>query len=218
MPTGSTWIINEDNALREHLGGITVHDEAQANRPVPVYFRFPDAEVTKLVYPFLTIDLVGLYFEAARARSGPYVHEFPYLPPGLTADDLTDDPKKAWKTLQLAPQPYSFEYQVTAWSRNPLHDSQLLATLLTYKIPYQYGAVRSRADKTTRRLDLMSLNRSNYLDAGKKRTFRNMFRVRMSSELFIEQLNQIATVWSEAIIQGPDNGAFTPINVTVPAV
>lgn len=216
MPPINAWKVNEDDALRKHLSGIQVSDEHNPTRDVKVYFRFPDAEITKMVFPFITIDLLALNFSRERARGGPYTHTYSYVPPG--APVITNDPKLALSRLDLPPQPYDFIYQVTVWSRNPLHDAQLLAEMLTRRTPWQYGVVACEGDKTNRRLDLLELTPAHFLDQSKKRVFRNIFRVRMSSELFLEQLTEISTVWSEAIVQGPDNGAFTPLNITVPAV
>jgi hypothetical protein len=193
------WIVNEDEALKELLAGQTVSDDRNANRPVQVYYGLPDPEVRDKMFPFISIDLVDLSIATERVMSGPYYHRFPYMPEGY---DLPDN-NQALSPVTLPPTPYNFDYQVTTWTRLPRHDRQLLGNLLGGPLPYQFGAVGVSVDGTTRRLDLTGFSKSDMLDENKKKIFRNVFSLRMSSELFYFQLQGISTVWSSANITIP---------------
>ena len=50
----SGFLLAEDEALKQHLSGITVTDDRNEHRPVKVFFRYPEGETEKH-YPFITI-------------------------------------------------------------------------------------------------------------------------------------------------------------------
>ena len=60
------FILAEDEALKAHIQGLTVSDNSMPDRPVKVWFGYPDVEVRDQVFPFLTIDLIDI--KAANER------------------------------------------------------------------------------------------------------------------------------------------------------
>ncbi|NDC89491.1 MAG: hypothetical protein EB075_11945, partial [Bacteroidetes bacterium] len=64
MPnTGFT--LAEDAALKQRLSALTVSDDRDMRRPIKTFFRYPDAETEK-TYPFATIELIDIEFDAQR--------------------------------------------------------------------------------------------------------------------------------------------------------
>lgn len=214
------WMLNEDNALKQQLSGITVSDEKNSNRPVGVWFGSPEPEIRDRMIPFISIDCLAVEPELERNVGGPYKHDWGYIPDdGVTtltlADTLADQPSEQL-VATIPPRPFTFTYQVTTWARHPRHDRQLLAALLGNKLPFQFGMVLVYEDQTVRRLDVESMNKSDILDGDRKQIFRNVFTVKMSSELFFFQLQAIPTVWSSVVISGdPLNTSTTPVNEVI---
>lgn len=175
------WLLSEDAALKNALAGITVSDRADAARRVPVYFGLPDIELREQSYPYITIDLIDI--EEARERVHRGAVELAYVPEGFTEPASTQA-----RRVEL-PTPYDLTYQITSWARHPRHDRQILLQLLGNKIPHRFGQVVADAgatefNSTVRRLDLVGVNKRDALDGDRKRLFRNVLTVRMSSELF----------------------------------
>ena len=53
------FILNEEEALKSLLSGMTVSDSGNANRPVGVFYGQPDKEIRQQAYPYITIDLIN---------------------------------------------------------------------------------------------------------------------------------------------------------------
>lgn len=188
------WLLSEDEALKKALAGLVVSDRADADRKVPVYFGQPDLELRDQTYPYVTIDLIDI--EEARERVHRGVVELNYVPEGFpepTAAPVFDalgNLVSLATSLQVEwPTPYDLTYQVTTWARHPRHDRQILLQILGDKIPHRFGQVVADAGSTThnstvRRLDLLGVSKRDTLDGDRKKLFRNVLTVRMSSELF----------------------------------
>lgn len=181
------FILDEDEGLKAILQNLLVTDEKNASRKVGVWFGMPDPEVRVRAYPFMTIDLIGLAEDPARALAGPYFHTFQYVPesfPSKGPDDIYYG--------DLWPEPYTLTYQVQSWARNPRHDRQLLQQLLDGPLPLRWGVcpVGTGAAATMRRLDVR-LNKRDGIDHDGKRLFRNVFTCAMSAELFFWQVQAL---------------------------
>jgi hypothetical protein len=176
------WVIDEDYALKEKLSGFTVNNYPDGvPKKVAVYFRFPDPEERQRTFPHIAIDLVEINFDPERAHRSagfnlPYDLEqaTPLTLFGLVADDY--------------PLPWSLIYQLSAYSRQPWQDRQL--SLMLYQMfPEQYGSLDMSAfDGTVRRADLVSVTRRDTVDDNKKRTYRQIFTIAVSSEFFLNQI------------------------------
>lgn len=177
--------LSEDKALRELLKGITVSDQ-KANgeatpRPVGVWFGIPDQELRDQNYPYITIDMIDVLEDRARAMRGMLdgAYESAYLKPA-------SHPSNKGFKLDM-PIPINIDYQVTTYARNPRHDRQILSELLFTRLPLRFGAVLPE-DDTVRRLDVLDVAKRDTVEAS-KRLFVNAITVRISSE--ISQANHV---------------------------
>lgn len=184
-----TFILNEDGALKTKLTGITVPDPVTTTRTVPVYYRFPENEARAAVYPFITLNLVNIAEDTERTHRGQ-IKLTDYIPDSnLVVDTSTNIPKVEF------PTPYMLDYQITTWARYAQHDRYLLAKLLTFNyLPHHYGYLNVPQDVTVRRLDLLNIVNGDVVDANKKRLFRKIFNIRVSSELLVHQVAQVQKV------------------------
>lgn len=179
-----TFIISEDEALRNSLLGMTVSDSKNPNRSVGVWFGQPDPEIRAQSFPFITIDLIDITEARERVMSG-VSNPWYFAPDGLDADE-------DWEMYY--PTPINLDYQITTFARQPRHDRQILSQLIGYRLPLRFGALnvveKVEVDEddnetvymTTRRLDVMRVLKRDITEAG-KRMFMNVFTVRVSSEV-----------------------------------
>ena len=179
-----TFLISEDEALRNLLLGMTVVDQKANNnntsRSVKVYFGQPDQEIREQSYPYITIDMIDISEDPARAHRG--LTKPSYLPDPATdksGNSVYDEQTDSWYIHW--PIPVNIDYQVTTYSRQPRHDRQILGQMLSNKIPMRF-AVLEPDDGTVRRLDLLDVSKRDVTEQG-KRLFVNAFTVRVSSEI-----------------------------------
>ena len=174
-----TFILSEDEALRDLLKGMTVADNKSSSRPVGVWFGQPDPEVREQSYPFVTIDLVDVNEARERVMNAAGVKPWYYEIQTGGHDD--------WSMPY--PVPVNLDYQITTYARQPRHDRQILAQLLGTRLPLRYGSlkvvektVNNVGQATVRRLDTIEIAKRDTVNSG-KRLFMNMFTVRISSEI-----------------------------------
>lgn len=181
---------HEDRALKLKLSGLTVTDlkTGAGTRPVDVWFRFPDKEIRDVRYPFITIDFGGLRKAGEREHRGtPIVN---YRVGGMSINDETA--ATALRTDEF-PVPYELYYTVTVWSRNPLHDRQLVAKLLSDPelLPFRNGYLEVPEDDSIRRLDVLGMQPANIQDRTGKRLFRKIINLTVSAEIFPSQITEV---------------------------
>jgi len=183
-PTGL--LLNEDAALKERLQGFSVYTPATGEQTeVPVWFRFPDPEEETRSFPHLAIDLVTIEFEADRAhRAIEFLPPYPpsWVPPAPAGSLL-------WAVDM--PLPLSLLYQIAAYSRQPWHDRQL-SSMLFGLFPMHFGSLYVPADGTTRRADFVSQVQRDLVDVNKKRLYRTILTVAISSEMYYSELSTVA--------------------------
>lgn len=181
------FLINEDEALKQLLGGITVSDQNDNARPVKVYFRLPEPEERQITYPFITIDLIDIDEETDRSHRGIVAPEY--------SVEGYSDPAAGFGAYQGEfPIPVSLIYQLTTFTRSAWHDRLLSAAMLGNKIPFRYGSLDVPADETVRRLDLLEWQSVDSLDRDNKRVFRKAYTIAVSSELLPEAMTSVQTV------------------------
>jgi hypothetical protein len=180
-----TFILSEDEALRDLLKGILVSDDSNPARPVGVWFGQPDPEIRKQSYPYITIDLIDVKEDPSRAMRN-YV-TLPYLPDGSEAPE--DGEVLVWDY----PIPHNLDYQVTTYARHPRHDRQILHALLRSKLPSRYGSLHIEADNTERSMFLLGMVKRN-LTEDDRRLFSNALTVRVFSELTLRDAARLAQV------------------------
>lgn len=179
------WIFDEDRALRDLLDDIKVSDSARSNRRVGVWFGIPDQEMRAQSYPYITIDLIDISMEADRAERGRG-EVTGYWRDSLSSSIIQDDPSYLTDPdvplIIAQPIPVRLTYQLTTWARNPRHDRQILSALMRAGlVPMQGGSVRV-SDGTVRRLDVLSYQKRDTIESG-KRLLSNAILLGMSSEV-----------------------------------
>lgn len=173
-------IINEDKALKLMLTGIKVHDSGSAERPVGVWFGQPDVEIRNQSFPYITIDFLGYSEAFDRAHRG--LIELGYNYEGY-------DPNLSY--IGEYPIPVNLDYQVTTYARQPRHDRQIMAEMLTgQRIPLRFGELVIPEDNTVRRMDLLGMSKRTLVDANGKRLFSNVYNVRISAEVLPSVLEE----------------------------
>jgi hypothetical protein len=230
-----TFLISEDEALRNLLLGMVVTDQkaaagADTNRSVKVYFGQPDQEIRSQSYPYIVIDMIDIAEDTQRAMRGlvkpsylPDPETMPILNEGDTPapyDSEINDWQIHW------PIPVNIDYQVTTYARQPRHDRQILSQILYTKIPMRF-AVLEPDDGTVRRLDLLDISKRDVTEQG-KRLFVNAFTVRVSSEIAETTYNQLYKALNINVTGVTDadgntdgsqiigRGELTPISFTIP--
>ncbi len=183
------FIINEDEALKTLLQGITVSDGGNSLRNVAVYYGQPDKDLRQQSYPYITLDLVGVREDTERAHRG--VVNLAYAPEGYTPNRDTDGSIN--QPIDF-PIPVDLIYQVSTWSRQPRHDRQIMAKLFAPgRLPFRFGQLPIPQAGTTRRLDMLGFSKRDTTEGG-KRLFSNVYNIRISAELFTTQLTGVYQV------------------------
>jgi len=182
------WVLDEDDALKDKLGGFYVINPADgAQKPVQTFFANPDAEEISRAFPRFVIELISIEFARERAhRSASVVIPFDL--------EQATPPSGFSMTSGDFPLPWNLIYQVSAYSRNPRHDRQL--SLIMFQLfPEQFGDLNMQNyDGTTRRADLVSHTHRDIVDNDQKRTYRQIFEISVSSEFYLNQIQYIQQV------------------------
>jgi hypothetical protein len=176
---GNPFIIAEDNALKTLVQGMLVSDQKNATRPVKVWFGFPDVEIRDQDFPFATIDLIDIMPANDRQHQGTVV-DTDYR--GTTA------PSAGNLYTYDYPVAYDLIYQVATFARHPRHDRAIMFQMLN-KFPSKYGKL-----PVPNELGTETSYRSMFLDGftkrdvvegetGNRRTLRNVFTIRVVSEM-----------------------------------
>jgi len=198
------FIINEDEALKTLLQGITVSDAGNSARPVGVYYGQPDKDIRQQVYPYITLDLVGVREDTERAHRG--VVNLAYAPEGYTPNRDTDGSIN--QPIEF-PIPVDLIYQVSTWSRQPRHDRQIMAKLFAPgRLPFRFGQLPVPQDGTNRRLDMLGFSKRDTTEGG-KRLFSNVYNIRISAELFTQELTGVYQVLDVVSSLESQNEVFT---------
>jgi hypothetical protein len=233
-----TFLFNEDKALRNLLKDMTVTDQKAdggtgGTRTVGVWFGQPDQEIRTQSYPYITIDMIDIGEDYARAHRGRVSPEY-YPDPetmveavqgvqgvqaaqgvqGVQAvqgvQGIAFDPELHGWDMDW-PVPIIIDYQITSYARQPIHDRQIMAQMITTKLPLRFGVVEPD-DGTVRRLDVMGISKRDVTENG-KRLFVNAFTVRVSSEVprtVFRKMYKVQQVNVDGANGGYDN--ITPIN------
>ena len=198
------FIINEDEPLKTLLQGITVSDSGNSARPVGVYYGQPDKDIRQQIYPYITLDLVGVREDTERAHRG--VVNLTYAPEGYTPNRDTDGSIN--QPIEF-PIPVDLIYQVSTWSRQPRHDRQIMAKLFEPgRLPFRFGQLPVPQDGTNRRLDMLGFSKRDTTEGG-KRLFSNVYNIRISAELFTQQLTGVYQVLDVVPSLESQNEVFT---------
>jgi hypothetical protein len=223
MPKG--FLLAEDAAVKARFSEITVTDDRNAERPVSVYFRYPEGETEKK-YPFITIELIDIAHDTSRQQSENYYYYsstasassrtdfLNYYPSELTAQELAAQTQGSNYLRMESFVPMTLVYQISTFARSALHDRQLTSKILRRVMPFRRGFIEIPEDGTIRRFDLAGWASADLLDqeAGfKKRIFRKVYTVQLTAEMPTSDLVAIKRVTSVV-------GNINNVDVTNPSV
>ena len=215
-----TFLLSEDEALRNLLKGLVVTDQKATGEGTPrnvgVWFGQPDQELTAQKYPYITIDMIDIAEDFARAQRGRVKPSYLADPTTIDGDAAFDSETQGWDIN--FPIPVNIDYQITTYARQPRHDRELLAQILYTKIPLRFAVLETN-DNTVRRLDVLDVSKRDVTEQG-KRLFVNAFTVRVSSEIAPELYNKFYKALTLDVTGTTDNpvigrGQFTPISYTI---
>jgi len=237
-----SFLLAEDEALRDLLVGMTVTDQKQDGaRNVGVWFGQPDQEMREQKYPYITIDMIDVAEDFTRAMRGKvkpaYIQNPPTMVQGVQGTQGVQFVQQVtyngtvhnWEIDY--PIPVNIDYQITTYSRQPRHDRQILAQLLYTKIPLRFAVLLTGPNTvygTHRRLDVLDVSKRDVSENG-KRLFVNAITVRISSEIARETFTKLYKVQELSITGVTDDegntdgsqvigrGQFTTIDdITIP--
>ncbi len=203
MKTG--FLFAEDEAIKVRFSNLTVSDDRNQQRPVQVFFRYPEGE-TERQYPFITIELIDIVHAKNRQHSeldldthrAGRPNNLDYWPSTSSASSPSIDADfDFYKTTEFTP--IDLLYQVSTFTRSAIHDRQITSQLLTGVVPFRYSSIMIPADGTSRRLDLLDWVTADLLDpeAGyRKRIFRKIYTLQMTSEIPTSALTGLKKVLS----------------------
>jgi hypothetical protein len=218
------FLFAEDSALKLRFSNIAVTDDRNQQRPLSVFFRYPEKETEKQ-YPFITLERVAIAHATNRQESERFFYytgstdlprsEINYFPSELTSAELAELANGGRLRME-APVPVNITYLVTTYARNPIHDVQITSTLLRSIVPFRRGFIEIPEDGTVRRLDLLQWQQSDITDqeAGqRKRIFRKVFTLVMNAEIPTSEFTAVTAVDQ---VNGTLSG-FTDLTSTVPS-
>ena len=198
------FLFAEDEAIKKRFSDLTVSDDRDAQRPVQVFFRYPEGE-TERKYPFITIELIDVVHAKNRQHSDTYLdthraghpNNLDYWPSTSSASSPNVAGFDSFRTTEFTP--VDLLYQVSTFTRSAIHDRQLASQMLASIVPYRYSSIMIEADGTSRRLDLLDWSTADLLDpeAGyRKRIFRKVYTLQMTSEIPTSSLTGLKKVSS----------------------
>ena len=189
MTTTYPFVLAEDSALKGFLAGLTVSDDANNNRPVKVWYGFPDVEVRDQTFPYITLDLIDIIAGNDRQTYG-------YITDTTNLGTVAADANFAY-TNQI-PVAYDLVYQVTSFARHPRHDRAIIYQLMN-KFPSKYGRLKvanpSGSDYSMRSMFLDGFVKRDTVEGetGNRRLLRNVYTVRVVSQMTPDAANAVAT-------------------------
>ena len=203
------FIFREDAALKSLLQGLTVSDLNQQDRPVKVWYGFPDLEIRQQDYPYLVIDLYDIQAANDRQMSGIFYDD-------TYRGTRISDGSTTYK--YEAPVLWDLMYQVTSYSRNPRHDRAIMFSMLNEKLPGKYGHLiipdaNDSGNVVARHMFLEGFVKRDQVEDG-RRLLRNVFSIRVLSEMTPTQANagltQVQSVNTTSTTYIP--AGYTPVS------
>lgn len=194
------FLLDEDNALRNHLIGMSVSDDADRERPVGVWYSHPDIEIREQKYPYMVITLIDVNEAPNRIHAGRVevtgvplsllaqngiepvvVGDAVYNANGLWSDVWADQPSFPLRFFSNPPLPVQIDYQVRAFSRHPRHSRQIVRDFLASKVSYRYSFLdMSGINGEIRRMELIDISHGESVE-NNKRLFVSAFTLRVDS-------------------------------------
>lgn len=210
-----TFLLAEDQALKTYLSGMTVSDEKSTPRSVGVWFGFPDVEIRSQSFPFVTIDFMGMDPAYYRQSSG-HLYDADYMGTTAYTVDANGNPA-VWYDYEV-PVAYDLTYQITSYSRHPRHDRAIIYQL-NEKFPAMRGHLPVPNDLGTstayRHMFMERMYKSDRAEGenGNKRLLRNVYTVKVASELTPSTLPDGTPIVSQVSVNKNTAGTWTETTV-----
>jgi hypothetical protein len=171
-----SFLLAEDEALKDLIRGIKVSDEKNQDREVGVWFANPDVENRLQAYPYVTIELIDVSWANYRQHSGVWIDN---------DNQGTIEPEPGISYAYEMPVPWDLTYQMTSYARHPRHDRAIISHLLTndFNANRSFLPVRNDIDTETgwRHITLQDFAKRDTVEDG-RRLFRNVFTINVTSE------------------------------------
>lgn len=194
-----SFIIAEDQALKNLMQGIVVSDEKNNTRSVQAWFSNPDPELRNQSYPYVTIELIGVEWANYRQASGYMIDN---------DRQGTVSPSSGEVFEYEMPAAWDLMYQITSYSRHPRHDRAIIAHLLNNDFVANRGFLPVPNELGTeisyRHIILQDFAKRDTVEDG-RRLFRNVFTVLVTSESTPDSGDSVAWVEEVLINENPTN-------------
>ena len=197
-PEHKGFILAEDDALKQLLEAtLTAPDSGGTEKPVRVWYRFPDPEV-QVTYPYCTIDLIGI------EPAYDLWHSLYYLLPNSEIEENSDSGQVSGHRLydpSTSPQtdygdgslffermnflPYRLFYQLSLWANNAFHDRLLSARMFRDIVHPHSSWLFCPADGAWKRMETLSWTPADLpsQEGASKRIFRKLFTISVQTDM-----------------------------------
>jgi hypothetical protein len=169
------YLLEEDEALKKKLQGITITDPNNRARPVLVWYRMPQPEERTVTYPYIMIDFIGetiAHEREHRGRISPTYRPNTNVPYGEFDTPVTE-----------FPIPMDLHYQVSAFARAARQDREMREALMDSARLHPRFAFLDCQGGTCRRMEVTGPFSGDAVDSDGKRLFRKIYNVSVSSEI-----------------------------------
>jgi len=189
----------EDVALEQWLSGLVVPDAKGRGIKVRVFWREPQREETRLVYPHIMLDKLGISRRADEEHRGEPVFSF---------EPNTGNPNPAGQALAFWPIPIMVDYQVTTAAANFQHDVMINDIFATSKLLFHFGQLPTPSGVIRRLVVNGGPTPADTLTAEGGRVFRKVWDVSVSAEI-------VSPYQYGALVEGAEVTVET-LTITVP--
>jgi len=210
----TTFLVREDEALKNWLNGITVADGKSSARPVKIWFTMPDIELQSMTFPFITIDLIDMVQSKERQVGGGTVYD----------DTLGGQVTPVSGVVYSYDTPIAWDlyYQITTYSRHPRHDREIIKQMLETYTPGKWGFLPlPNVDGSIYEWRHMFMESYAKRDAivDSRRLYRNVITVRVLTEM-TQDVSDAAALGIVSSVDitlsgATNNDNFNPITQTV---
>ena len=203
------FLLAEEDALKLMLEGtLTLPDRTGTEKPVRVWFRYPDPETT-ITYPFVTIDLIGiepaydLWHSEYALYKDSEVEE--YSDTGEISGYRLYDPSTSHNIALTATDPpgyfkrrnylqYRLIFQLGMWANNVAHDRLMSARMIRDIIQPHPSWLHCPADGVWKRMETLGWAAADMpsQEGAQKRIFRKMYTISVQTDLPQDRLADLS--------------------------
>ena len=203
------FLLAEEDALKLMLEQtVTLPDSQGVEKPVRVWYRFPDPETT-VTYPYITIDLTGI-----EPAYDLWHSEYPLLKDSEQEEDSNTglptrmrlyDPSTAPEITTTDP-PHFFQrrnylqyrlfFQLALWCNNVAHDRILTARMFRDIVMPHPSWLHCPADGVWKRMETMGWTPADIptQEGAQKRIFRKLYSISVQTDIPQDRLADLRLV------------------------